>query len=179
VRRFLALDQSLSSCGFALWDEGDPLPLSGSWKLADGIHNRPLAFIGLHREIGRIDRERKITILAHETPILTGRDKVPKLIALYGLVAHIESIGHIRNIATVSVDAFDWRTTFLGPSKERKGASPFQLKRWAEQRCEQLGIAVDGHDQAEAVAILDHLLHEQRIMPPWRIANPFLPPLGS
>lgn len=171
-RRFLALDQSLSSCGFALWDEGDPLPRSGAWPLCDGRGaNRSKAFIGLHREIGAIHREKPISRIACEMPLKLGRDKVPKLIGLYGLVAHIESYAEIRLIAMHPlVAARSWRSTFLGAHGVE--GDPAHLKRLAVEKCRHFGMDPETDDEAEAIGIMDHMLHQLRIMPPWRAAQP-------
>ena len=176
MRRFLALDQSLSSTGFAVWDEGDALPRSGSWPLCDGIKSRPLAFVGIHREIGTIHRERPISAIAYEQPIKTPSDMVETLIGLYGLAAHIESIAHVKLIPLERVDARSWRSTFIG--KEAHGVGSDRVKRMAVERCRHFGMDPLTHDEAEAVGILDHYLHTLKIVPPWREANPFLPPCG-
>lgn len=174
MRRFVALDQSPSSTGFAVWDEGDDLPRSGAWPLCEGIKNRALAFVGIHQHLGAIHRERPITALAYEQPIKTPSDKVEKLIALYGLAGHIESLCQIKLIPFDVIAARSWRSTFIG--KEAHGVGSDRVKRMAVERCRHFGMDPLTHDEAEAVGILDHLLHTMRIIPPWRAAMPFLPP---
>lgn len=176
MRRFLALDQSLSSTGFAVWDEGDALPRSGAWPLCDGIKSRPLAFVGIHQQIGALHRERAISAIAYEQPIKTPSDKVEKLIALYGLAAHIESIAHVKLIPFEVISARSWRSTFIG--KEAHGVGSDRVKRMAVERCRHFGMDPLTHDEAEAVGILDHYLHTLKIVPPWRLARPFLEPLA-
>lgn len=172
MRRFVALDQSLSSCGWAIWDEGDELPVSGAIPLCDGIKTRAKAFVGLHRMIAKWQGERRIELLAFEQPLKVPIDKIEKLIALYGLVAHIESICDIKQVLCLPVDARDWRGTWLGDS--RKGKTTFQLKRLAVERARQYGCDPVTHDEAEAIGILDHMLLDYRVTPPWRKAHPFL-----
>lgn len=176
MRRFLALDQSLSSSGFAVWDEGDDLPRSGVWAGGNSIATRAHAFIAMHREIGALHRERPITAIAFEQPIKTPSDKVEKLIGLYGLAAHIESIAHIKLIPVSVIAARSWRATFIG--KEAHGVGSERAKRMAVERCRHFGLDPETHDEAEAVGILDHYLHTIKIIPPWRAAHPFLPPCG-
>ena len=176
MRRFLALDQSLSSTGFAVWDEGDALPRSGAWPLCEGIKHRPHAFLGIHREVAGIHRERAISMLAYEQPIKTPSDKVEKLIGLYGLAAHIESIAHVKLIPFEVISARSWRATFIG--KEAHGVGTERVKRMAVERCRHFGMDPLTHDEAEAIGILDHLLHTLKIVPPWRLARPFLEPLA-
>lgn len=175
MSRYLALDQSLSSSGFAVWDEGDDLPRSGVWAAGNSIATRAHAFVAMHREIGALHRESPIRIIAYEQPIKVPSDKVEKLIGLYGLAAHIESIASIKLIGVERIDARSWRRTFLGPEKDRKNAGTERLKRMAVERCRDLGMDPETDDEADALGILDHLLHTQGIQPPWRIANPFLP----
>ena len=174
MRRFLAIDQSLSSTGVASWVEGDDLPTLETWAEGCTIATRAHAFIAMHREIGAAHRERPIHTIAYEQPIKVASDKVEKLIGLYGLAAHIESIAEIRRIATERIDARSWRRTFLGPERDRKKAGTEKLKRLAVERSRDLGMDPETDDQADAIGILDHFLHTQGIQPPWRIAHPFL-----
>ncbi len=176
MRRFLALDQSLSSTGYAVWDEGDPLPRSGAWPRCEGIKHRPHAFIAIHREIGGLHREREITALAYEQPIKTPSDKVEKLIGLYGLAAHVESIAYVKGIPFQRIDARSWRASFIG--REAHGVGTDRVKRMAVERCRHFGMDPATHDEAEAIGILDHLLHSLKISPPWREATPLVPPLA-
>lgn len=175
MSRYLALDQSLSSTGFALWDEGDDLPTHGVWAEGCTIATRAHAFVTIHREIGALHREAPIRCLAYEQPIKVPSDKVEKLIGLYGLAAHIESIAMVRNIGFDRVDARSWRRTYLGPEKDRKRVGAAALKRLAIERCRDFGLDPASDDEADAIGILDHLLHTKGIQPPWRIANPILP----
>lgn len=173
--RYLALDQSLSSTGMAVWDEGDDLPRHKVWAPGNTIETRALAFCAMHREIGALHRERPISLIAYEQPIKTPSDKVEKLIGLYGLAAHIESIASIRMIPVERIDSRTWRRTFLGPEKDRKGVGTEVLKRMAVERCRDLGMDPETDDEADALGILDHVLHAHGIQPPWRIKHPFLP----
>lgn len=176
-RRFLTLDQSPSFTGFTLWDEGEDRARLWGAKLCDGIHNRRLAFIAIHREIAAVHKERPITAMAYEQPIKRPSDKVEKLIALYGVAAHIESIAEVKGIPSPArIDARSWRSTYLG--KEAHGAGTERLKAWAVQRCEQYGYEPETHDVAESHGIMDHFLLSMKITPPWRIAVPFLAPLA-
>lgn len=170
-RRILSLDQSLSSCGWALWDEGEDQIQSGAWPLADGIRHRASGFTQLFRNMAALHDEKPISIIAHETPLKMPIDKREKLVALYGLVATIELFCDARGIQCTSIGIEDWRKTFYSP-EERKGR-PY-WKRMAIERSRQLGFDPRINDEAEAIAILDHQLHVMQITPSWRLQNPFL-----
>ncbi len=169
--RLLALDQSPLSTGFALWDEGREAPISGAWPLCEGIAKRAVGFVQVHRSIAAIHKERPIDVLVYEQPIKRPSDKVEKLIALYGVAAHIESYCQIKGIRCFVVRAGDWRETYLGAKHGIKGSENF--KRAAVERGRQFGFDPVTHDEAEAIGILDHQLHAMKITPPWRLAHPF------
>lgn len=169
--RFVALDQSLSSCGYAVWDSGNPLPRSGAWPLCEGVGQRALAFLALRRELIALHKEEPIDILAHEKPIKMPSDKLDKLLGLYGLVAHIECFAAGKRIRCTSVDSRSWRATwFNGMAVEGRT----DLKRMAIERARQFGMDPVTDDEAEACGILDHVMHLEKITPPWRAANPML-----
>lgn len=169
--RILALDQSLSSCGFAVWNTDDPIPQSGAWPLAESVKQRALAFVGLRRQLIALHKAEPIDLIAHEKPIKLPSDKLDKLVGLYGLVAHIECFAASKRIRFVSVSAQEWRKTwFCGMDV----AGRTDLKRMAIERARQFGMSPITDDEAEACGILDHVMHEERIMPPWRAANPMV-----
>jgi hypothetical protein len=168
--RILALDQSLTNTGFAIWDEGEALPRSGAWALCDGVHQRALAFVGLHRELATLHNDRPIDLIVHEKALKMPSDKLEKLIGLYGLVAHIESYARVKRISLISVSASAWRGTWFTGMEVAKGDD---LKRLAIERARQFGMNPLSHDEAEACGILDHAMHLNKITPPWRVAHPF------
>lgn len=174
--RVLTLDQSLSSTGWALWDEGDDKPVSGAWPLCDGIKHRAAGFVQLHRNLAAIHAECPINLLAYEQPIKTPADKVEKLIALYGIAAHIESYCKIKGIPFLIIGQRKWRASFIG--KDCHGLGTERIKRLSIERARQFGLDPITHDEAEAIGILDHVLHLHKIMPPWRVKNPFIMPLS-
>lgn len=172
--RILALDQSLSSCGYAVWNTDDPIPQSGAWPLCEGVNQRALAFLGLRRELRALHAQEPIDLIAHEKPIKLPSDKLDKLIGLYGLVAHIECFARGKRIRYVSINTRDWRNTwFFGMNVEGRS----DIKRLAIERARQFGMDPLTDDEAEACGILDHVMHLEKLTPPWRHANPFLQPL--
>lgn len=168
--RILYLDQSPSSCGWALWQTGDELPQSGAWQLCEP-GKRAHAFVAIHREISAIHAAGAIDILAHETPLKLPTDKVSQLIGTYGLIAHLESIAHVKRMTLMSIDQQDWRSTWFNGMKITGREN---LKRAAIERARQFGMDPATDDEAEAIGGLDHVMHLQKIVPPWRVANPMV-----
>ena len=169
--RILALDQSLSSCGYAVWNTDDPIPQSGAWPLCEGVHQRAFAFLGLRRELIALHKADPFDIIAHEKPIKKPTDKLDKLLGLYGLVATIECFAAGKRVRCVSIDSRSWRATwFNGMAVEGRT----DLKRMAIERARQFGMDPITDDEAEACGILDHVMHGEKITPPWRIANPMI-----
>lgn len=170
----LALDQSHSSCGFALITrEGVS---SGAWALAESLRYRAAGFFELRKRVTRIHKATPIHTIAHETPLLTRTDTPERLIALYGLVATIEAWAWPRGIAVISVDAKDHRATWLPDAGKRIGRD--EWKRLAIERARQYGFDPRTDDEAEALAILDNVLLSRKFVPTWREANPFLQTLA-
>lgn len=168
----LALDQSLSSTGFALLKAGSVI-LSGSWRLCDGAKNRSLGFRELWGKLDAMHKGHRLDRIVHERPsfgaVNQGEDQ---LIGAIGLIAVIELFAESRGIPISSYAVQQWRGTFFTKS-ERKAiaAKPQKVRDWkrpAIMRACQLGFDPATHDQAEAIAILDHHLLTNKIMPQWR-----------
>lgn len=169
--RIVALDQSLSNTGFAVWDAGDALPRSGAWPLCDGGRKRALGFVELHRQLAGIHTERPIDVMAHERPLKLPTDTLDKLLGTYGVVTHIESYAHVKKITLHSISSRDWRETwFNGMAVTGRD----NLKRLAIERARQFGMNPATDDEAEAIGLLDHIMHMLKITPPWRLANPMV-----
>lgn len=167
----------MSSCGIAIWDEGEPLPHVCAKPLCSGIKDRASGFIEAHRLLASIHNERAISLLAVEEPLRLAHDSMAKLISSIGLYAHFESYCQVKLIPMVTYRAELWRETFLG-ADEKKGKSVSIKKLMAVERAQQYGLDPECNDEAEAFGLLDHLLLDQRIQPPWRMENPFLPTLS-
>lgn len=169
--RILALDQSLSNTGYAVWDEDKPIPVSGAWPLCEGVAHRALAFVDLRRNLVALHRDTPIDLIAHENPIKMPIDKLDKLIGLYGLVAVIEGFARSKRIRCIGYDVRNWRGTWFTGMQVKQNDD---LKRLAIERARQFGMSPLTHDEAEACGILDHTMHLEKITPPWRVAAPFL-----
>lgn len=171
----LCLDQSLSNTGWALLD-GDFLD-TGNWPLCQGIRDRAAGFRELWWKMEATHQAHPLAEIVHEEPIATRVDKLPKQVALYGLVAVIEFFAISRRIVVTSYRSDKWRATAFS-DEEIKHYRGKDWKRPAIERARQLGRDPNTDDEAEAFLCLDHHLHCQRIMPVWRTEHPFLETLA-
>jgi hypothetical protein len=163
----VTLDQSLSSCGFALYGEG--LIASGAWSLCRGVEDRAEGYRQLFGKLDAIHKEHHILQLVHETiafgAVNKGQDQ---LLAAAGLVATIELFAKSRSLlAPVAYQPKQWRGTFFSRD-ERAALKGKSWKHPAILRCRQLGLDPVTSDEAEAIGILDHHLGKLKVMPDWR-----------
>lgn len=165
--RILALDQSLTSCGFAIWETGEAKPQCGVWPLADSLRWMDRGFVRLQQNIMALHRADAIDHLVYEEPIKRPTDKLEKLIGLYGLVAHIMSFCAATGVSRHSVSSSRWRKHFI----PAVGSGTEDWKFLAVKRCRALGFDPENHDAAEACGILDYQLDVLGIRPPWSQAE--------
>lgn len=169
--RVLGLDQSLTSTGFALYESGWEKPVCGVWPLADSLRWMDRGFVRLQQNIMAIHKADPIDHIVYEEPIKRPTDKLDKLVALYGLVAHIMSFCAATGITIHSVGSSRWRKHFLRPQVVN-GTDDW---KWlAVKRCRELGFDPENHDAAEACGILDYQLHVLGVQPPWAKAGALL-----
>lgn len=171
----LATDLSGSNTGWARWRPGLDLPISGAKRLCDSQDQCAGAFIAIHKLIASIHNDLAIDLIVREAPIVLRTDTVAGLMLNIGIAAHVVSYAKVKNIPCDPVAIDTWRGTWLG--RERLGIKGEALKQLSVARCRQFGMDPSSHDEAEAIGILDHKMHELGIQPPWRIAHPFLAPL--
>lgn len=160
--RVLALDQSLTSTGFALFESGWEKPVCGVWSLADSLKHMDRGFVRIQQNIMSLHREGALDYIVYEQPIKRPTDKLDKLIALYGLVAHIRSLCAAVGIPYFVAGIDRWRSHFIPPAP-----CTDDWKWLAVKRCRELGFDPENHDAAEACGILDYQLHVLGIQPPW------------
>lgn len=174
----LVLDQSLSSTGFALWD-GSAVVMSGAWPLCDGIDNRAQGFRQLWQHLDAMHKGRGLAQIVHEEPVMGAVNKgAGQIIAAVGLVPIIELFAISRGLPSpVSYAPQSWRSSFFTKA-ERKAIRGKDWKRPAVERCRQLGFDPIDHNEAEAIAILDHHLLKLKITPCWRREAIMLDPVA-
>lgn len=167
---FLALDLSVKSTGFALWSEGQPLPVSGTWALAPSIDYAARGFVRLHRNLLDLHRVSPIDEIVFEEAIppfaLQGNTNAKTLAAAAGLAAHVESFAEACGIRYRAVSIASWRRHFIG--RMPRGTKGPDLKHMAMTRCRELGFDVQKHDAAEACGLLDYAVSVAGIIAPWR-----------
>lgn len=171
----LSLDTSLSNTGWALL-AGEELD-GGAFELCGGVRQRAHGYLRLWRFLVETHDKTPLAEIVHEDVFSGRKDKDAKRIALFGLVTTIELFGVSRGIPVTPYRSDQWRSTAFN-DEERKHFRGKDWKRPAIERARQLGRDPHTDDEAEAFLVLDHHLHCQRIMPPWRTEHPFLETLA-
>lgn len=166
---WLALDLSLSSTGFVLWEGGDAEPVMGHWQLSD-LKWRSRGYVRLHKELLALHRATPIDEICFEEPLtqasLSGQTNVATLQALAGLAAHAESFAAAVGASIRPVNIASWRRHFLG--RIARGTKSVDLKAMTGTRCRELGFKPACNDESDAFGILDYQLSVCGIIPPWR-----------
>ncbi len=165
----LALDQSLSATGWALLDPvAGGAVQSGSWPLCDGSRNRAEGFREIWRRLDELHKSVGLASIVYEEPPLGTVNKgADQIFGKIGIVAIVELFALSRGLSIASYYPQSWRATFFAKA-ERAALKGKDWKRPAIERCRQLGFDPVTHDEAEAIAILDHHLHKAKITPFWR-----------
>lgn len=175
----LFLDQSLSSTGFALMDDGELIE-TGAWPLCDGTDNRREGYRQLWGKMQAIHEAKGIGLIVHEAVAFGAVSKgEAQLLATAGLVGIIDLFSVSRGMPRpIAYAPRSWRSTFF-TKLERQiiAAKPTKIRDWkhpAILRCRQLGFDPASSDEAEAIGIADHHLIKNKIMPAWRKNLPVL-----
>lgn len=178
----LAMDLSKRSTGWALWSPEMSKPVSGTWSLGSELTSAGRSFLRLHQCMNDLYQIHPFEIVIYEEPLnlgpgagVTNKDTI---FALMGLAAHVDSYCEAKGVRKVrSVNQSSWRRHFIGSMK--RGTKTKQLKEYAMERCAQLGMTPQKHDEAEAIGVLDYMCEMERITPPWRAHEVLRQPLGS
>lgn len=171
--RVLALDQSKSCTGWALWAPGLRRPASGHFSLGSEYTSRSRVFCRLHELLTDLQRAAgHIDALFYEQPLIMSQgSSADTMTLLFGIASHIESWGEANRCRIIrATHAATWRRHFIGKMAKAKTA---ELKDRAMERCRQLGFRPQKHDEAEAIGILDYACDDLQLTPPWRDAALF------
>lgn len=177
---FLALDISKSQTGWASWETETPKPRIGHFKCGNEFSSDGMCQDALWRNLADICAFGLPDVIGIEAPAdpshwKGGRkfEHTKTLIRLSGTAAFF---AHNKRISRFSeIEKRFWFPHFIGTNKRPpKGAQ----KTYCIEQCEHLGIAVENNDQADAVGILDYMVHLEGILPPWRNANVLTRELG-
>lgn len=183
--RILALDLSKASAGWACWSPKDQHVASGYWVLGTAMTSRGMTFRHLYQELNALHSLGKIDAVFYERPLdlgpQSGMKRADVAFTLTGLAMHCESWAEAARCRIIrDVNQASWRAHFLKDlPRPRKGEKISEkLKALAVRRCNELGFAVERHDQAEAIGILDYACMALDITPYWR-AHEVLPLNGG
>lgn len=174
--RILALDQSETSTGYAVWSEDDARPLTGSRVLGSEYTSAGRVFAKIHELMTELNSLGPIDAVFYERPRhLDGWNKQSNANAhflLVGLAAHIKSWGRAMQCRIVrDAHMSAWRAHFLHgmrrPTNPDGSKIDGILKVMAVDRAKALGIKTKCHDQAEAFGILDFACDVLGLAPPW------------
>lgn len=176
---FLSLDLSKRSTGWAYYAEGAERPYNGVWdRLGSEYTTRGQLFYALYAEllnhhkimpIGKIYAEEPLNLIPNS--VATTAENV--WIAV-GMASMVEMFAHTMRIKLVWVHQARWRREFIG--KMPRGTKSVDLKAFAMERCRQLGLKPQKHDDAEALGLLTYALEVERVPAPW-IAGEILRPM--
>ena len=169
--RILALDQSETSCGFAVWGPEDACAASGTWCLGSEYTPPGVVFAKLHENMTGLHQLGKIDAVFFERPRhLDGWNEHSNANAhllLVGLAAHIMSWGEAMGCRIIrDVHMATWRRHFLGTMP--RATKSAELKDMAMRMSRALGFRPRIHDQAEAIGILDYACAVLKLDPYWR-----------
>lgn len=165
----LALDQSMTSTGFAHYLKGDKAPSGGvfslpSWQDDQGPH--------LHKFsvwLSDMIWDRQVTHIAFEEPAdkLDHHETFTEKMAQWGLPTLIELVAYDRGIPAdnrLLVNISTWRTRFWGrphaPKELTKSARRTWLKQRSIQACDERGWIIESRDHniADAMGVLNEAL---------------------
>jgi hypothetical protein len=173
---FLSLDLSKRSTGWAYFADGAERPYSGVWdRMGSEYTTRGQLFYALYAEllnhhkimpVGKIYAEEPLNLIPNS--VATTAENV--WIAV-GMACTVELFAHTMDIKLAWVHQARWRREFLG--KMPRGTKSVDLKAFAMERCRQLGLKPQKHDDAEALGILTWGLLVSGVTPPW-LANEVL-----
>lgn len=177
---FLALDTSKSRTGWALWETGAPKPRIGHFKCGNEFSSDGMCQDALWRNLSDICSFGIPDIMAVEKAANPKRINHPtnwdQTMTLVSLTKCAEFFAHNKRVGRFSQVPKDiWFPHFIGThERPPKGKS----KSYCEQQCLDLGIQTTCDDEADAVGILDYIIHLEGILPPWRNENVLTRELG-
>lgn len=194
----LAVDQSKSCTGYALFRDGVDRPILGHWKLGSEYTKNGQVFNKLLTCLKELRQVEKFDHIFYEEKLnpanLQGFTNIKTINVLAGLQATIELFGYAKKLQTCrGVNVESWRPDFIGriaqtdakakarrrrSAGDQRASARSDLKLLTMERSRQLGFNPAVDDEADALGILTYGMQLQGLTPPW-IANEVLrPPLG-
>lgn len=186
---YLALDPG-THFGFALWQQGMPNPVFGSWKLEFGTDAD--RFLSLQKKLLKqhIDWNGLKAIRMEFNPNAQLGERATDLGYGWKHAAQMFAAAYKIPFDTVSTEG-GWRTAFIGRQEKSiisaakraadkdgiKYNTRDKLKLATIGRCQQLGWMPKNTDEADALGLLDSWLLDRRIQTPWRANETLRTPL--
>lgn len=171
VYSVLALDQSMTSTGWAHYLKGDKAPTGGLFSLPSWGEDQGRHLDAFYRWLYNKVWDLHVTHLAFEEPVLPQgldyREGFGNLLAKYGLPAVIEMVGNNQGIPPdhrLLVNQSSWRTRFWGKDRPLKGLTKQARTNWLKERslqaCDERGwlVAPRKHHIADAMGVLNEAL---------------------
>lgn len=161
----LAIDQSMTSTGWAHLRQGQRVPTWGRYTLPSWHDREGELLWKWFSWLGEKVVETQATHLILENTFQPGhREDLPLLIAKYGQIGMASAVAHLcttqksQPVDFSVVTPSQWRAAFLGSATPPKGLVEHQRRKWLKDRavaeCHIRGWLVDGNDSADALGIL-------------------------
>lgn len=197
--KYIALDLSKTSTGWAYWDGVSAQPRSGRWVLGSPYTSNGGVFAKLAEHLMDLHAVMPFEGIFVEPPIvpsqLQGMTTIHVIRLATGLAAMTEYFQHmfreharypVRFVQEINVES--WRPEFIGrienaaaktdarrakKAGDKRASARDSLKALTIARCHQLGLKPATNDEADAIGILTYGLGLRGEQPHW-IANEVL-----
>lgn len=161
----LALDQSMTSSGFAHFKKGDAAPTYGLFKLPPWQNDEGKYLWQWFENFGKMCVDKQVTHLFVEDVRFLHKheETLTQMVASIGLIGMAAIIAYRltergQPIEFQAVSPIDWRREFLGNMHKPGGIADQlwrrMLKEAAVTECHKRGWLVDGNDMADALGIM-------------------------
>lgn len=175
MTKILALDPSKRNSGWAFYGAGDEKPYHGVWdRIASEYSSRGSIYYNTYKALLDAHSLFKFEQVFAEEPINllpgTVATQAENIWTAIGMGASIELFCHTMGIRLTWVPMARWRRDFLG--RMPRGTRSTDLKQMALERCHQLGLRPQRHDDAEALGILTYACLRERVFMPWMAQLP-------
>lgn len=177
---FIAFDPSKACTGWAAWKRGWEKPVYGHAVLGSSYSKTGQTVTKLRAVIIDIfSTVLRFDVIFQEAPInhLMKKGTSPENVRIaLGLCSTIEGVGFELGCQIFEYKPDDWRPGFCGREEnqlikreaKRAGHSATDpLKAAVREKCRQLGLIVQKHDESDAIGILTYGLLTSGIQPPW------------
>lgn len=175
----LAVDQSMTSTGFAHYREGDPAPTWGVFSLPTWEDREGEMLWQWFEWLGKKVSDLGVTNLYLEQTFNphSHHEALHMKIAQYGQIAMADVVRHLcvtkrgHPLVFELVPVQSWRAEWIGAEQAPKGLVQHQKRKWLKDKSVEAaakrGWLVDSNDAADALGILSYCIGA--IDPAWRV----------